>query len=314
MVRRFLRTALVGGETGAVIVTGTSLNGIGFETAQAIARHANLVVITGYNGERLKLTEAAIKKEVPHANIRTLILNLSSLAAVRIAAAEVNAYEEPIHVLINNAAAPIGPFKLTVDGLENQMATDHLGPFLFTSLIAPKILAAQTADFTPRVVFVSSAGHVRGKGVDFRTLGQPDPETYEAFDAYFQAKSANALTAAELSRRSGGKITSYSLHPGAVATNINAKPESLEAFKALGILFADGQPNTRDYTWKTIPEGAATSVAAAFDPRLEACPGAYLNDSNVATDQLAAHTADPSNAAQLWDLSEEIVGTKFDFE
>ncbi|CAK5278289.1 unnamed protein product [Mycena citricolor] len=291
-----------------VLITGTSINGIGFETARVIAKYANLVVITGYNGERLKLTEAAIRKEVPQANIRTLILNLSSFAAVRTAAAEVNAYDEPIHVLINNAAAPIGPFKLTVDGFENQIATDHLGPFLFTSLIAPKIIASKTEKFTPRVVFVSSIGHTWGKGVNFETLVKPDPEKYEIFDAYFQAKSANALTAAELSRRSGGKINGYT-----IVTNITNKEESLEPFKALGILGSDGQPNTQDFQWKTIPEGAATNVAAAFDPRLDASPGAYLDDSKVANDKLAAHTADPANAAKLWDLSEQIVGTKFTF-
>ncbi|KAJ7760074.1 hypothetical protein DFH07DRAFT_940007 [Mycena maculata] len=113
-----------------VLITGTSINGIGFETALAIARHASLVVISGYNAERLELSEDAIKKEVPGANIHRLILNLSSLVNVRKAAAQVNAYPEPLHVLVHNAAAPVASFKLTVDGLENQFATDHVGPFL----------------------------------------------------------------------------------------------------------------------------------------------------------------------------------------
>ncbi|CAK5269543.1 unnamed protein product [Mycena citricolor] len=297
-----------------VIVTGTSINGVGFETARVIARYANLVVITGYNESRLKLAEDAIKNDAPHANIRTLILDLSSLAAVRTAAAQVKAYEEPIHILINNAAAPVVPFKLTVDGLEYQMATDHFGPFLFTALIAPRLLATKTQNFTPRIVFVSSAGHAECRGVDFETLRKPDSKTYEMFDAHFKAKSANALTAAELSRRSGGKIHSYSLHPGSIMTNITTKEEALEPLKAMKVLLPDGQPNTKDIQWKTIPEGAATSVAAAFDPRLETNPGAYLDDSKVANDKLARHAADPANAAKLWDLSEEIVGIKFDFD
>ncbi|KAF7364698.1 Short-chain dehydrogenase/reductase family protein [Mycena venus] len=104
-----------------VLITGTSINGIGFETAHVLAKYANLVIITGYNSERLRLSEEAIKKEVPTANIRQLVLDLSSLAAVRKAAAEVNAYPEPLHVLIHNAAASGGKFKLTVDGLESQM-------------------------------------------------------------------------------------------------------------------------------------------------------------------------------------------------
>ncbi|KAJ7675912.1 hypothetical protein DFH06DRAFT_1318052 [Mycena polygramma] len=114
-------------------VTGTSLDGIGFETARVLAKRANLIIITGHNWSRLICD--AIKKGVPTANIRPLMLDLSSLAAVRKAAAEVNALPEPLHILIHNAAAPMSSFKLTVDNLENQMATDHIGPFLFTKLL-----------------------------------------------------------------------------------------------------------------------------------------------------------------------------------
>jgi hypothetical protein len=100
----------------AVLITGTSLNGLGFENARVIAKYANLVIFTGYSPERycvpsllslpawlnfmcrLRLSKEAIRKDVPSANIRRLSLDLSSLAAVRTAAAEVNTYPEPIHV------------------------------------------------------------------------------------------------------------------------------------------------------------------------------------------------------------------------
>ncbi|KAJ7478450.1 hypothetical protein FB451DRAFT_1032482, partial [Mycena latifolia] len=176
-----------------VLITGTSLNGIGFEAARVIAKHASLVIITGYNLERLKLSEDALKKEVPAANIRSLVLDLSSLAAVRRAAAQVNAYPESPDALIRNGGAVFGTFKLTVDNLENQMATDHIGPFLFTKLVAPRLLAARTASYIPRVVFVSSNTHAWGTGVHFITMRHPDPEKYGAMEAYFQAKSANCL-------------------------------------------------------------------------------------------------------------------------
>lgn len=117
-------------------------------------------------------------------------------------------------MLIHNAAAAIGPFELTVDKLENQFATDHVGPFLLTKLLAPKLLAAATSDYTPRVVFVASAAHALGPGVDFELLAHPDPQTYKSSTAYFQAKSANILAAIELSKRSKGAIHAYSLHPG----------------------------------------------------------------------------------------------------
>ncbi|KAJ6540327.1 hypothetical protein B0H19DRAFT_1175470 [Mycena capillaripes] len=296
-----------------VLITGTSLNGIGFETARVIAKHANLVIITGYNDGRLKLSENTIKKDIPTANVRRLTLDLSSLAGVRKAAAEVNAYSEPIHVLIHNAAAAIGPFKLTVDGLESQMATDHIGPFLFTKLLAPKISASATAAYTPRVVFVSSGAHASGPGVNFDTIGSPNPEKYNSFSAYFEAKSANILTAIELSKRSKGAINAYSLHPGVIFTNMNQKEESIPGMQALGILGPDGQPNTEKRQWKTIPQGAATSVAAAFDPRLNDKPGAYLDDSTVKNESVIAHSSDPANAARLWTVTEKIMGEEFTF-
>ncbi|KAJ7183599.1 hypothetical protein C8R46DRAFT_517168 [Mycena filopes] len=296
-----------------VLITGTSLNGIGFETARVIAKHANLVVITGYNDERLKLSEEAIKKEVPSANLRRLTLDLSSLAGVRTAAAEVNTYSEPIHVLIHNAAAAIGPLKVTVDGLESQFATDHVGPFLLTKLLTRKLLASATASYTPRVVFVSSAAHAFGTGVDFDVLQKPNPATFNASVAYFQAKSANILTALELSKRSKGAIHAYSLHPGAIFTNLNQKEESVPEMKARGILKPDGQPNTEKFDWKTIPQGAATTIAASLDPRISDKAGAYLDNSTVANESVAAHSSDPANAARLWDITEKIVGEKFSF-
>ncbi|KAJ7058553.1 NAD-P-binding protein, partial [Mycena amicta] len=241
-----------------VLLTGTSLNGIGFEAARVIAKHANLLIITGYNDERLKLSEDAIKKETPTANIRRLTLDLSYLAAVRKSAAEVNAYSEPIHVLIHNAAAAIGPFKLTVDGLESQIATDHVGPFLLTKLIAPRLLAAAGAEYTPRVVFVSSKAHSYGKGVDFASLKVPDESKYTAGDAYFQAKSANILAAIEISRRSKGALHAYSLHPGLIFTNINQTDNAIPVMQSMNLFGADGKPNTKDFQWKTIPQGAAT--------------------------------------------------------
>ncbi|KAF8194356.1 hypothetical protein K438DRAFT_1968971 [Mycena galopus ATCC 62051] len=295
-----------------VLITGTSINGIGFETARVLAKYANLIIITGYDAERLRLSEEAIKKDIPGANIRQLVLDLSSLAAVRKAAAEVNAYPEPLHVLIHNAAAAAGKFKLTVDNLESQMATDHVGPFLLTKLLAPKLLVAGTAGYIPRVVNVASAAH-SWSAFDLNTVAHPDLVKYNAFNAYSQAKSANVLFAIELSKRSSGKINAYSLQPGAIFTNMPQKEESRTDMQAAGILTAEGLPNTEKFTWKTIPEGAATTVAAAFDTRLEGSPGAYLWDCVEANDKIAPHSSDPVNAAKLWEITEEIIGEKFAF-
>ncbi|KAF8194326.1 short-chain dehydrogenase [Mycena galopus ATCC 62051] len=294
-----------------VLITGTSLNGIGFETALVLAKHANLVIITGYNSERLKLTEDTIKNEIPTANIRPLVLDLSSLSSVRKAAVEVNAIPGPLHVLIHNAAATVGKFKLTVDNLESQVATNHIGPFLLTKLLAPKILSARTAQYTPRMIFISSVGHGLGTGVNFDTLGKPDPARYEPMEAYYQAKAANVLSAIELSKRSNGQINAYSLHPGAIFTNIMQKDDAVTWLQKMDFLDAGGQPCSEHF--KTIPQGAATTLVAAFDPMLNGKPGAYLDDCVVKNEAVAPHCSNPANAERLWTLTEQIIGEDFTF-
>ena len=86
--------------------------------------------------------------------------------------------------------------------------------YLLTKLLAPKLLASATPSYTPRVVFVSSAAHAAGSGVDFDAVENPKSDKYSVLAAYSSAKSANILTAIELSKRSKGAINAYSLHPG----------------------------------------------------------------------------------------------------
>ncbi|KAJ7248270.1 NAD-P-binding protein [Mycena haematopus] len=304
-----------------VLITGTSINGLGFETAQTIAKYASLVIITGHNPERLKLAEDALKKEVPGANIRPLVLDLASLDAVRKAAAEVNAYPEHIDILINNAASSICPFRLTVDGFEQQIATAHLGPFLFAALILPKILAAHTASYTPRVVYVASGAHAWCSGVNLAELEHPNESTYKGMQAYAQAKSVNILTSRELTRRAGGRINAYSLTPGAVLTNFVQNESAHDELLAHGIITEDGKPNLNTpFPWKTLSQGAATIIAAAFDPSLNGFylyfpeyykPGCYLSNSGENNGGVAPHGSDPVAAEKLWKLSERLVDVKF---
>ncbi|KAJ7626587.1 NAD-P-binding protein [Mycena polygramma] len=293
-----------------VLVTGTSVGGIGFETARVLAKHANSVIITGQNSERLKIAEDTLRKEIPAAKIQPLLVDLSSLPSVRKAAAEVNTSSEPLHVLINNAAATLGPFKLTADNLENQMATNHIGPFLLTKLLSPKLLAARTGQYTPRVIFVSSDAQEGGTGVNFETLGRPTPEIFLAFDTYCQTKAANVLTAIELSKRSKGQINAYSLHPGVIYTNNMLKEDAPAIMHEMGILDAEGKPNNEKFTFKTISQGAATTMVAALDPALDDTPGAYLSDCVRVADLLAVapHSCDPADAEKLWTMTEEIIG------
>nr|GAT61171.1 short-chain dehydrogenase/reductase family protein [Mycena chlorophos] len=303
-----------------VLVTGTSLNGIGFETARATAKYANLVVITGYNEERLQLSKDALLRAVPSGNIRTLVLDLSSLVAVRKAAAEVNAYPETLHVLINNAAATAGVYALTPENFEQQIAAGHIGPFLFTSLLMPKILAAsESSTYTPRVVFVSSIGHTYSPALDLddtdeflRGHGGPkgsDPNATPLL-RYGQVKAANIMTAKELAKRAGGRVLAYSLHPGVIWTNAFAKGLKPE-LTAVGLVNAEGKPNEEAGQWKTLSQGAATTLVAAFDPRIRDHSGTYLDDCVVAEEKIAPHSADPVRTKKLWEKTEDAIGEKF---
>ncbi|KAF7298618.1 Short-chain dehydrogenase/reductase family protein [Mycena indigotica] len=288
-----------------VLVTGTSVGGIGFETARAIAK--------------LRLSKEAIQNEFPATEVRTLELDLSSLAAVRKAAAEVNAYPESIHVVINNAAATETVHGLTVDNLEIQMASGHIAPFLFTKLIFSKLLASADAaqGWTPRVVFVSSIQHNAGDGVPLekeefmRGNGGPDPNpAVRMFARYGAVKSANVLTAREMARRGGSKVRAYSLHPGAIITNAFSKGFK-DALQQVGVIDHEGNPGTV-VSFKTIPQGAATTVVAAFDPRIANHSGAYLEDGVLAEHNVAPHSADTRRAKKLWELTEEVIDEKFD--
>ncbi|KAF7290576.1 Short-chain dehydrogenase/reductase family protein [Mycena indigotica] len=304
-----------------VLITGTSTKSLGLEAARAMAPYANLIIITGYNAERLKASEQALKKEFPSANIRPLTLDLSSLASVRRAAAEVNAYSEPLHVLIHNAAT-LGSYYVTEDDFEIQVATAQFGPFLFTKLVTQKLLLARSPSYTPRVVFVSSSGHQGVKEMNFSNLryGYPGDDAGTAdvlMHRYAEVKSANILMGIEISRRSKGQLRGYSLHPGMIATNAVDKEALWPVFRRLDVVTSDMKPKDSDNglaKWKTLPQGATTTVVAAFDPRLDDKAGAYLVDGNIAAkDQVAPHAVDITNAETLWNLTEEILGEKYEF-
>ncbi|KAJ7051474.1 hypothetical protein C8F01DRAFT_640657 [Mycena amicta] len=305
-----------------VLITGTSLGGIGFEAALAIAKYANLIVITGHNTERLKLSRDAITAELPSARVKSLQLDLSSLASVRKAAQELIEDAEPLHVLIHNAAATIGEFKLTEDGFESQLATNHIGPFLLTKLLLPQLLASTSTTtgcvWIPRIVHVSSIAHGFGREEDLHfnaaMMRNPKHETYEAFDAYCQTKAAAVLMAKEVTRRAAGKVHAFSLHPGVIFTNIMKKEESIATLQSRDILNGTGKPSTTSFPqWKTIEQGAATTVVAAFDPRIEDQSGGYLSDGNLANKDIAQNCLDPMTGFSLWSATEEVLGENLSF-
>ncbi|KAF7324880.1 NAD(P)-binding protein [Mycena kentingensis (nom. inval.)] len=291
-----------------VLVTGCSMGSLGFETARACARYgAALVVITGQNPERLQLAHGSLQKEGPDGNFRPLLLDLSSLAAVRAAAAEVLAYPEHIDILMNNAASNIRPtFTLTPDGFEHQLATDHLGPFLFTALIFPKLLSSTSTHV--RVLWTASGAHAWGphSGIVLSELEnapadrEENMKVYDGMRAYSQAKAANIFTAREMARRLAEgtqeerRVKVFVLSPGAVNTNFVKSQTARSTLASSGIVSNDGVPDKLKLQWKTIPQGASTLMVAAFDPNLNDESGGYLRDSALDNSGVASNALDPA--------------------
>ena len=143
----------------SVLITGVTQGSIGSEVALQLSHHRpSVLILAGRNLSKLQATETVLKSVSPSVSTRLLELDLSSQKQVRKASEEVIRYAEPIDRLINNAAIMAVPYSKSVDGQESQFATNHVGHFLFTNLIMPKLLAAEKG---ARIINVSSSGHKR---------------------------------------------------------------------------------------------------------------------------------------------------------
>ena len=201
------------------LVTGCTLGGLGHYTALELARRGGRVVLAGRTPEKLAETEASIRSQVPHAELVQLQADLADLGSVRKAAAHA-ATIGTIDVLVNNAGVMAPPYSRTVDGLELQMATNHFGPFLFTGLLLPELVASSAG----RVVTVSSQMHRTA-----RRAPLSDPRTqeqrYSKWPVYGQTKLANLLFTYELDRRlreAELPVKALAAHPGFAGTHLAA--------------------------------------------------------------------------------------------
>ena len=195
-------------------------------------------------------------------------------------------------MLVNNAGGVNKSRRLTVDGIEMTFAVNHLGYFLLTNLLLDLLKRSAPA----RVVTVASIGHRRGT-LDFADLGF-ERGGYAIMRAYMRSKLANVLFASELARRLAGTgVTSNSLHPGSVATNIWSGAPTW-AKPLIAILY-------RPF-FLTVEEGAATIVQLAADPELEGVTGKYF-EKKVAVPP-APLAQDQALAKRLWEVSAEMVG------
>ena len=286
------------------VVTGAS-TGLGLETARALASTGAQVVLAGRDASRIEAAANTILEREPDAMLEQGVVDLTSLASVRAFAEWYGSSHDRLHLLINNAGVMYTPFEHTAEGFEMQFGTNHVGHFLLTCLLVPSLLA----DPPSRVVNLSSGGHM-GSDIVWDDVNFERRE-YDKFAAYGQSKTANILFSLELDRRLGGRgVHAYAVHPGMIATELG-RYMTKDDFQAL-IDRAKSAPSGGLPPYKTIEQGAATSVWAATAPELDDQGGTYLADAEV-TDQHAPWARDPDSAARLWTLSEELVGQKFDW-
>jgi NAD(P)-dependent dehydrogenase (short-subunit alcohol dehydrogenase family) len=286
------------------IVTGASA-GLGVETARALASAGAQVVLAGRDASRIEAAANAILEREPNAMLEQGALDLTSLDSVRAFAEWYGTDHDRLHLLINNAGVMYTPFDHTVEGYEMQFGTNHVGHFLLTCLLVPKLLA----DPPSRVVNLSSGGHM-GSDIVWDDINFERRE-YDKFAAYGQSKTANILFSVELDRRLGSRgVHAYAVHPGMISTELG-RYMTKDDFQAL-MDRAKSSPSGGMPPYKTVEQGAATSVWAATAPELDAQGGTYLADAEV-TDQHAPWARDPESARRLWALSEEMVGQTFDW-
>lgn len=182
------------------------------------------------------------------------------------------------------------PFSLTPEGFESQLASDHLGHFVLTNHLMPKILKATTLPSSSpvRIVNVSSIGN-RVAGIRWTDPNFAEPNSYGEWEAYGQAKTANVLFTIALNARFARagyrpeKIRAYALHPGSIATGLQkyVTPE----LAAEGAIKVFGSTDVLSYKRKTLQEGCATTLRAALDPGLVQEEGVYLKDCQLTTDE-----------------------------
>ncbi|KAK7888290.1 hypothetical protein LTR67_009168 [Exophiala xenobiotica] len=312
-----------------VVIIGVSPQSLGESMALALASQSpSQLVLASRTMLKIKAVAAKIKAQYPDVQLELVEVDLSSLESVRKAAAEINKAVEKIDILINNAAVVMQTHAYTKEGLELQFGTNHVGIFLLTNLLMPKILqAAQKSQSqskgSTRIVNLTSAGHIispirysdynfakRPEDIpeDERPMSRPgvsfDPppgKTYVPFVAYGQSKTANILMSASISEKLASQgVRSIATHPGSIWTDLS---------RNLDEEYTDLVSKTGSF-WKSLDQGSATTLVAALDPKLSEDKSViYLSDCQVA--EPAAHARDPIAAERLWKLSEEIVGQKF---
>jgi dehydrogenase/reductase SDR family protein 13 len=280
-----MSTAELQGRT--FFVTGAN-SGIGRAMVEALAARGASVVLASRSRERTEPVLDGIRRSHPGADAEFLEVDVSDLSSVRSAAGRFVATGRPIDVLVNNAGVA-GTRALSRDGFDLTYATNHIGPFLLTNLLLPRLRAAPQG----RIVNVSSIAHAGVKLIDWSGLERRAEPKRSAFPDYAVTKLMNVLHAKELARRlAGTRVTTSALHPGAVASNIwRAVPQPFQWLLKQFLLSNE--------------EGAKTPLYCATAPELATATGRYYDKCReLAPNPLAD---DPALAQELWVRTEAAV-------
>jgi NAD(P)-dependent dehydrogenase (short-subunit alcohol dehydrogenase family) len=301
-----------------ILVTGVSA-GIGVETARSLAAHGARVVGAARDLAKAEAATALVQKDAAAngGSFELVELDLANLKSVRACADGLLVKGEPFDVVIANAGVMATPFGHTADGFETQFGTNHLGHFVLVNRMASLIRDGG------RLINLSSSGH-RFSNVD---LEDPNFERtkYEPFVAYGRSKTANILFAVAFDKRHRDRgVRAAAVHPGGIQTELARHMDS-GALQALveNMNQQLAKEGKGPFQFKTIPQGAATSVWAAVVAPTEEIGGQYCENCHVSrvvpdtatitavSEGVRGYALDPNNAEALWKKSEELVGERF---
>uniref|UniRef100_UPI0037E73FDB retinol dehydrogenase 12 n=1 Tax=Semicossyphus pulcher TaxID=241346 RepID=UPI0037E73FDB len=281
-------------EGKTAVITGAN-TGIGKETSRDFARRGARVVMACRDLTRAEQAAEEIRQTTGNGNVVIRHLDLASLYSVRQFAKDFIDTEDRLDILINNAGVMMCPQGKTEDGFETHLAVNHLGHFLLTNLLLPKLKSSAPS----RVVTVSSIAHKGGR-IDFEDLFF-DNRTYSPMESYKQSKLANVLFTRELARRGKGfGVSAFCLHPGVIFTDLGRHLQ--DSFPLLGVVLTP--PSL--VLMKTPREGCQTTLHCALTPGLEGLSGRYFSD--CAEKKTAPEGRDDEVAKRLWEESARLVG------
>lgn len=301
-----------------ILVTGVSA-GLGVETARSLAARGANVVGAARDLDKAARAVAAARRDAAkgEGSIDLVSLDLASLQSVRACADTLLDEGKPFDVIIANAGVMATPFGKTADGFETQFGTNHIGHFVLVNRLAALVRSGG------RVVALASSGH-RFANVD---LDDPNFERtpYDPFIAYGRAKTANILFAVAFDQRHRARgVRAAAVHPGGIQTEL---ARHMDEGQMAGLLDTINRQLASEgkapFQFKTVPQGAATSVWAAVVASAEEVGGRYCENCHVSevvaddvvitpvSEGVRQYALDTANAEALWRKTEEMVGETF---